>query len=110
MEEKYFTDGLKVGDRVVLQKWGYAGNSNYYIKEIQSITKTGLLRVDGSLFYKDGRARGDCRCAILPLTEENAEKVYDTRKRKTIEYVRGKIVQANITYEQAEKILEIMGW
>lgn len=77
MEQTEWLKTLKAGDEVVLLKSSWSG-SKYYIKEVEKVTPTGRIIVDGVTFLPNGRkwsgTTGYAR--IEPVTEEH---------RKTIE-------------------------
>ena len=77
MEQTEWLKTLKQGDEVVLLKSSWSG-SKYSIKEVEKVTPTGRIIVDGVTFLPNGRkwsgTKGYAR--IEPVTDEH---------RKTIE-------------------------
>lgn len=92
---------LKAGDKVIV-------SSTYgtRVAEVEKITPSGLIKVDGTLYNQNGCERSQwCTSSIHEATEEAVREV-EQRKVVTKAF---KIMHrtSQITYEQAIKILEI---
>ena len=98
-------ENLKAGDKVFV--W-YTGSCQLDV--VEKITPKGFIKVNGSLFTKDGLERGGSvwyHASIEPATEEKiAEYNRERFIRATIKRMRE---ISKISYEQAVQINEILG-
>lgn len=103
---------VNVGDKVL-----YRGGSplNYVeeIREVTKITPTGRIRISrcDSQFDKYGREMGGgdwYSYSIVIPTEEDIERVKKNNAIKKAVSLCGEVNKKNITYEQAEKLIEIL--
>lgn len=55
MDYKEWLSQLKVGDKVIISRahWGSK------MSKVEKITPSGMIKVDGRMFNKDGRERGN---------------------------------------------------
>ena len=76
MEQTEWLKTLKQGDEVVLLKSSWSG-SKYSIKEVEKVTPTGRIIVDGVTFLPNGRkwsgTTGYAR--IEPVTDEHRKSI-----------------------------------
>lgn len=101
---------LKVGDRVIQRYSSWTGIVES-VKTIEKITPTGLIRVDGYLFRKNGSCRGDGNLSIRRWSQEEEDKINRIRlekktKRTCINVFTERMNK--LTYEQAVAILKIL--
>lgn len=110
-------ENLKPGDKVLISdyvsiKWQTC--RTYREAVVERITPSGYIVVEGRLFYKTGLERVSGRKEkIVTIDNEDARSIMEeTRKIQIINLVQFKAGQYIFapTYEQALKIIEIMGW
>lgn len=106
---------VKVGDKV-LYSGGYSYNSFEKISEVVKVTPTGRIKIKDSVsqFDKYGNEMGKkdrwtSHSRISELTEEDCERVKKNNAIFKAVYLCGKVDKKNMTYEQAVKIIEILG-
>ena len=97
-------ENLKAGDKVFV--W-HSGSCR--LDFVENVTPKGFIKVSGTLFTKDGFARGSSvwyRTSIEPATEEMIAE-YNKEKfiRATIKQMRETL---EISYDQALKIRKIL--
>ena len=98
----------KVGDKVfVSSRRGYLP----VVKTIEEITKSGNLKVDGNIFYPDGKMRGESKksiwdanyITISPYNEERFQEIQKKRirisKQRKISDILGKIKLESLSDE-----------
>jgi hypothetical protein len=101
---------VKVGDKVIVHS-----QYNEYISKITHITKTGRIRTDGTgatYFDKNGnQIGGDIwhRVYITIPTEEDYKRLNKLSIVKKAVNLMGRYGVDDISVEQAEKIIEILG-
>lgn len=96
---------LKAGDLVILtyKKWT---SKREYVAKIERITPKGFIKVNGMLFYSDGRPRGDHTYRIESATDEKIESI---RQEEFIIKILKKIQRIeDLTYEQAAEIHNLL--
>lgn len=105
---------VKVGDKVLLSG-GSPLNRVEEIREVIKVTPTGRIRISGSgsQFDKYGREMGsrdlwNSSYYIFVPTEEDIERVKKNNAIKKAVSLCGEVNKKNITYEQAEKLIEIL--
>lgn len=83
---------LKVGDLVILtyKKWM---DEREFMAKIEKITPKGFIKVNGMLFYSDGRPRGDHTFRIEVATDEKIESI---RQEEIIIKILKKISESKI--------------
>ena len=93
---------LRVGDKVIVSNYGYKE-----IAQIEKITPSGMIKVNGSLYNKDGSRRGAMYSFCLQECTPEIEKELAQRAfiRKVVTRMRN---IKDITYEQAIKINRIL--
>lgn len=98
-------ENLKVGDTVIVTSlYGEA------VKKVTRITPSGLIDVEGyGLFNKYGRERGGDTWSRHYLTEPTPEAIQKIREEATIRKAQNLIKKTKINYDQAVKIIEILG-
>lgn len=105
---KEFINNLKIGDKVVLELWGRWCKSSYTIEKVEKITPSGLVKVNGILFYPDGNARGNYNAKIYDANiSENLELVKETENEMFIRQTVNKIKKFRwdlISYEEAKEL------
>jgi hypothetical protein len=98
-----FIKTLKSGDAVIV-----SNNWDKSVKTVDKITPTGLIKVDGRLYGKDGYERTQDRCHAL-LMEATPEAIQAIEEAQIISDAMSVMRwTAKITYDQAVKILEIL--
>lgn len=102
--------GGKVGDKVIVEQYQY-GSYFRKVDTIKEITKTGNFKIGNSIYYPDGRLRGDSGYSRWTAYLASEEDIEVLRKnaivKKVIDRLRG--VQS-LTYEQSLEIAKILGW
>lgn len=104
---------LKVGDKVVVHSWAWCYNKHRE-STVTKITQTGRIRVKGyeEQFNQKGNAMGDYSSHLCnPEDEEVKRRVQMTKDEDFLISAEYEISQRikEMTVEQAEKILEILG-
>ena len=97
---------FKVGDKVLLTS--YSGRK---ISVVEKIPPKGFIKVDGMLFYPNGKERTSnyyYSCGIELLTPELEKEVGENAYRQRITKRLREIKWNDITYEQAQKIDEVL--
>ena len=98
-------ENLKAGDNVFV--W-YSGSCRLDV--VEKVTPKGFIKVSGTLFTKDGLARGSSgwyHTSIEPATEE---KIKEYNQRRFIHATIKKMREvAKISYNQAVQINNILG-
>lgn len=96
---------LKAGDKVILCSRWY-GES---IETVEAITKTGLIKVCGSLYYPDGRKRGGDSYSSVKIRKYNEEEGKAIEQNNYVKKVLFKLHNLkSLDYEKAVKIMEIL--
>jgi hypothetical protein len=99
-----FLKKLKAGDLVAV-----SGRSFTAIRKVEKITPSGLIKVNGVLFDKNGCKRGCDTWSRTYLIEATPELIEKTRRSNAISTAYNLMRNAkNITFEQAKKIIEIL--
>lgn len=96
---------FKVGQRVLVHKGKFV-----YMSNIEKITPSGLIKVDGKLYYPDGRERtADC-WNYSTITLATDYDIVQLKKSRFIQRVYDKMKTMNnkLTYEQAIEINRIL--
>lgn len=97
-------ENIKIGDKVIIESLHWKR-----LAEVQDITKTGLIKVCGNLYYKDGRLRGGDKYNRTYLRIATEEEIKELQKDEFIKKVLYKMQYCkSITYEQAKEINEIL--
>lgn len=96
---------LKVGDKVILNShW-----NGKRIETVEAITKTGLIKVCGSLYYPDGRQRGGDAFSSSTIKKYNEEEGKVIEQNNYVKEVISKLRKLeSLDYEKAVKIMEIL--
>lgn len=97
---------LQVGDLVFVYY-----QSSTYIKPVQKITPSGLIKVDGNLFNQNGRIRGGGSYCTTRIEIATPEKIEEFRQRVYIKRIINnlkKLTTEDITIEQAKEINRIL--
>lgn len=99
-----FLKNLKAGDLVIVSSRTFEA-----IRKVEKITPSGLIKVNGTLYNKDGGERGGDiwnRCYLIEATPERLQAV---RERLTIQKAHRLMQNAKIiTLEQATEIIKIL--
>lgn len=103
---------LKQGDDVIVRyySWSY---DRFEIEKVEKITPSGFIKVAGALYRSDdGRSRGNSGSCLLDINDnDNKERFKKYKQDAYAKCVLRKLRDTKcITYEQAIKINEIMGW
>lgn len=97
-------DNLKEGDKVIVTTGGYYAAKE--VKEVEKITPSGLIKVDGYLYKQNGYKRGGSPRRLIEATDEAILQIeHETKIRKCFS------VMANtqkLSYEQAVAIIGIL--
>lgn len=99
-----FTENLKKGDLVIV-----AYRNGERICEVEKITPSGLIKVDGTLFYKSGCERGGDVWNRYYLREATPQAIQIIKESATIQKA-FKLMRnvSKITLNQANQIIEIL--
>ena len=102
-------DNLKKGSQVIVFTWNW-GDVTYRYDRVEKITPTGLIKVSGILYNKDGYARGNLNFKLEnPYDYEVQKRFKKYEEEKFISNVRRLMHNTwDITYEQAKQILDIL--
>lgn len=101
---------LKAGDKV-LQFYSAWSGCRKSVEVVEKITPSGLIKVDGLLFYKNGLVRGGSNTRIERWTQEAEDEVNRmalesaSRTECIIAFNKRK---SKLTYEQSIAILKIL--
>ena len=94
---------LKPGDEVFIR----SPYGDKYLRTVEKITPTGLIKVGGCLYTKEGRQRGEAFAhGLVECTPEKKEEFM--REVFTHKVLRGLRNVPNITYEQAVEINKVL--
>ena len=97
-------EALKPGDNVIISSM-YGAR----IGTVEKITPAGNIKAGGLLFNKSGREKGGDVWHSCKLNEATDESLREINEHEIIANVLSKMRQINsLTYDQAEKILEIL--
>lgn len=106
---------VKVGDKVLY----YGGSLFNPVEKITTVTKvtpTGRIRIDCNdcQYNKYGMEMGNKdiwsgNSKIRPYTEEDAKRIIENNVIKKAVSLCGKVNKSNLSYDQAAKIIEILG-
>lgn len=97
---------LKPGDNVVIYEWYSFGGCKYYIKPIEKITPSGLIKVDGHLYRQNGyiREKYGRHKLMNPSDEKVMEEVAQYHEKKFISNVLYRLRNLDsLTVQQANK-------
>ena len=97
-------ENLNVGDKVIVKS-----RHGCKVATVDNNTKAGNIKVDGVIYTPNGTVRGADvwdTTFIYKATPENIEAV--RQKAKIVEALRLMHSTTSITFEQAEKICEIL--
>lgn len=102
---KQWIENLKPGDKVIVR-----GRWRAEIAEVDRITPTGRIVINGTTFNPDGSERGGNSCynraTIAEATPELIDKI---TRNNTVSRVKNKLHNINeLTYEQAVEIEKIL--
>ena len=80
------------------------------LSKVEKITPSGLIKVDGVLYYPDGRERTSGICYANNIEVATEDAIYQFKKQIFINSVYNKIVhmENDLTYEQAIEINKIL--
>lgn len=111
MENKDWLNDLKVGDKVIVVTEQY-NSRGYEIRQIDRITPTGQVVVDGRRFKNGVLPKSDTwsltRVYLIQATEDEIARVNNIKyKQRVLNKMRA---VKSITYEQAKAIAEVFGW
>lgn len=98
-------ENIKVGDEVIV----YGGYTEQ-IRKVEKITPTGLIKVGGCLYYKNGGMRGGDRWSrshIAMATPELKKKIEEETTIRKANYILTNYKVKD--YETAAKIIELLG-
>lgn len=110
MKDGKWIEALKPGDLVVVYSWQWSGAS-YVVHRVERVTPTGLIRVNGLLYKKDGRSRSGGSEILNPNDEEVMSRLKEyTEKRFIMSVVNKMGCVKDLTLEQAKEICKVMGW
>ena len=104
---------VQIGDMVFVHN-----GLSTYIKPVQKITPSGLIKVNGTLFNPDGRMRGGSMYCHTYIEVATPEKIKEFKEQIYIDKVITKLKDlltfgnlfAKITFEQAEEINRIFNF
>lgn len=84
---------LKAGDKVFISY----GRHDYREVEIDKITPTGMIKINGQLFYPDGRERrkGYYGDHILAINDKSIERVKLLRREMEVSRMASYLIQIN---------------
>lgn len=109
-KDNSWIEALNPGDLVVVSSWNWTGWA-YKASKVEKITPTGLIRVDGALYKKDGRSRSGGSEILNPNDEEVMSRLKEyTEKRFIMSVVNKMGCVRYLTMEQAQEICRVMGW
>ena len=95
---------VKVGDKVIVHS-----NWNKRVSKVEKITPTGLIKVDGTLYYDYGSERGGnawSQTCISEYSDEEAREIMESNYiRKTIKKLRS---IETLTYNKAVEINNLL--
>lgn len=97
---------LKPGDNVVICSWYSFGGCQYRIKPVEKITPSGLIKIDGHLYKRDGyiRDRYGSSKLLNPEDKEVIEEVAKYHEKKFISNVLYRLRNLDsLTVQQANK-------
>lgn len=96
---------FEVGQKVII----YGNNGYMTLAEVEKVTPSGLVKVNGSLYYKDGRERSKSTWNhfwIKPASEEDVMKI---ERKEYIQRVFNKLRDIKgMDYATAFKINEVL--
>lgn len=96
---------LKAGDKVILNSYG----NEKKIATVEAITKTGLIKVCGLLYYPDGRQRGGDAFSSSTIKKYSEEEGKVIEQNNYVKKVLSKLWKLeSLDYEKAVKIMEIL--
>lgn len=111
MENKDWLNDLKVGDKVIVVTEHY-GSRGYEIRQIDRITPTKQIVVDGRRFKNGELPTSDIwspvRVYLIQATEDEIARVNNIKYKQSV--FRKLRELKSITYEQARAIAEVFGW
>lgn len=101
-------ENLKEGDLVIVEN-----RFSSRIAKVEKITPSGLIKVEGTLYTKDGFVRGSKSdpWSINVLREATNDAIAEVRNNKLINDAKALMKSekaANISAEQAKAIIEIL--
>lgn len=106
---KEWISKLKAGSPVIVN---YVGRT--VLTSVENITPSGLIRVRGVLYNKDGTSRGDTSWGGgRYITEATKEAVDELRKKVIVRRVYEKIKQIDpnlLGFEKAVDLAELFDW
>lgn len=101
---------LKAGDKVIQIYRNWYG-TNESVRTVEKITPSGLIKVGGVLYYKNGLRRGQYGSEIKRYSKEEEDRInLEALERKTKDACKNVFDKCrnNLTYEQAVAILKIL--
>lgn len=104
MIENEWIEKLKVGDKVIVNHCGFEDTMNVCV--VDRITPKGFLSIAGNLYKRNGMSRGSSCSFISKADEENILEIEQRIVVNKCFKMIGK--RRKITFEQAEKIIEIL--
>lgn len=111
MDNNEWLNDLKVGDKVFVITEQY-GSRSRALKKVEKITPTKQIVIN-NIHYKNGFAPrgGTWITTTMYLEQATIARLNDYYNLIYAQKVLAKIKNVNaITYEQAQKIMDIMGW
>lgn len=112
MKEYEWLKNLKAGDKVIIAK-AYSGqNEAQKVQTVEKITPKGSIKVDNKLYSpENGDLKGnDSWIYIEYLKQATSENIEKIKQEKVIRICEQKFNTTNLTYDQAVKILEVLGY
>ena len=110
MKDNKWIEALKPGDLVVVNAWSWMGET-YRASRVEKITPTGLVRVGGVLYKKDGMSITGGSCIMNPDDEGVKKQLREYTERRFVMSVVNKMGYVKeLTLEQAQEICKVMGW